>query len=672
MNPQQHPMSDRLSLIEESAIQIEKAINAVPWEDAIKSDLIAVAFVPGVKDIPSIVGDVEGTGIELDLIPFADSGAEDLTRLIKLSAEKTPEALRRFLKQEQVQWAGPVVAMHERTFAYLTHELILQIDDGADTASALALASELGFEQLRRIPYATPATYHLRAKDDQHPGRGLLDHARRLMEIPGVLAEPNLAGIAEPDVANRPELSSELWDRKQIRTEAAWKLLSEAGKPGHQAQDVVLAVVDGSLGDGHPALRDYKRYDFRYFSDQVHHLFEGNALGHGMRVAGVAAANGEGDGVMGVAPDCSVIGLFYPATELDVVDMYLWAAGIDPESPRKNFPELPRRSADVVITSVRFGFSRRLPILRPTAAAFDLIAREGRGGKGSLLFFSAGNSNADTSVDNPWAAYESNFGIAASTLDGKRELRATYSNYRGVELCAPSSESLRHPRSGIKRGILSLALAGKGNRKRAGTTPSDATDNYTDAFGGTSSAAPLAAGVAALVLTARPELKHGDVREILRGTAIGIDTSAKGAKTVWRDEKGQPAKRRSDRIQSWGYGFGRVDAKAAVKEALVYRPSSGSKRSVSKSGRSRASSGAPGIASFSLVLGLYHLILCAALFWLWPGDATQCSDSKYLAWISLVLGLYHLVVWAVLEPLRRWFKDSPDDEDPDLMDPDPG
>jgi subtilisin family serine protease len=67
---------------------------------------------------------------------------------------------------------------------------------------------------------------------------------------------------------------------------------------------------------------------------------------------------------------------------------------------------------------------------------------------------------------------------------------------------------------------------------------------------GTSFAAPVAAGVAALVMAANPGLTSGQVESILYATAV--DLGAPG-----RDD--------------W-YGFGRVDAAAAVERALVTAP----------------------------------------------------------------------------------------------------
>ena len=74
---------------------------------------------------------------------------------------------------------------------------------------------------------------------------------------------------------------------------------------------------------------------------------------------------------------------------------------------------------------------------------------------------------------------------------------------------------------------------------------------YCDDFGGTSSATPLVAGIAALVLSANKTLKWTAVRDILRSSADKID------KTHGRYEDGYSIR----------YGFGRVNAEAAVSSA---------------------------------------------------------------------------------------------------------
>lgn len=58
--------------------------------------------------------------------------------------------------------------------------------------------------------------------------------------------------------------------------------------------------------------------------------------------------------------------------------------------------------------------------------------------------------------------------------------------------------------------------------------------HYTDMFGGTSEATPLAAGIAGLVVSARPTLTNVEVREIMRETAIPIDLRQTYRGGPWR------------------------------------------------------------------------------------------------------------------------------------------
>lgn len=60
-------------------------------------------------------------------------------------------------------------------------------------------------------------------------------------------------------------------------------------------------------------------------------------------------------------------------------------------------------------------------------------------------------------------------------------------------------------------------------------------NDFTTQFGGTSAATPLAAGIATLVLTAKPSLTWAEVGEIMRTTAVRIDTGATNAAGRWMD-----------------------------------------------------------------------------------------------------------------------------------------
>ena len=126
----------------------------------------------------------------------------------------------------------------------------------------------------------------------------------------------------------------------------------------------------------------------------------------------------------------------------------MWAAGLESETGPQHplppgFPTPINPGADIITNS--FGFSVGFPISGLMSDTFDKITANGRGGKGTLLFFSAGNANTSFDLERPWAAYNKTFGIAASSLaaDGTKEIQATYSNYAEtaiIDLCAPSND----------------------------------------------------------------------------------------------------------------------------------------------------------------------------------------------------------------------------------------
>ena len=99
--------------------------------------------------------------------------------------------------------------------------------------------------------------------------------------------------------------------------------------------------------------------------------------------------------------------------------------------------------------------------------------------------------------------------------------------------------------------------------------------DYHSNFWGTSAAAPLAAGVAALVLSANPALTFVEVRQILRDTAIKFDLANNDPDGRWLDGNGTPSQQSGlPAVVSRWYGHGRIDAAAAVQAAVDFVPSS--------------------------------------------------------------------------------------------------
>lgn len=217
-----------------------------------------------------------------------------------------------------------------------------------------------------------------------------------------------------------------------------------------------------------------------------------------------------------------------------------------------------RQGADVISCSWGYadGTGSDDPLPDNIAAAFEFCVTHGRGGKGIPIFWAAGNGDESVSLDG-YAACPNVIAVAAST---SRSEKAWYSDY-GPEIwvCAPSSgdDTLG------ELSIFTTDRRGAAGYNGGSTALGDTTGDYTGDFGGTSSAAPLAAGIGALVLSANPDLHQSpssgrgrEVSEILAATAQKIGDGYTNG-------------------HSPRFGFGRIDAAAAVAEALRRRNGGG-------------------------------------------------------------------------------------------------
>ena len=98
-------------------------------------------------------------------------------------------------------------------------------------------------------------------------------------------------------------------------------------------------------------------------------------------------------------------------------------------------------------------------------------------------------------------------------------------------------------------GIWTTDRSGQAGYNAGRIAGGDAAGDYTNNFGGTSSACPGAAGVVALILSVNPALTWLEVRDVLKGACDRIDP--RGGRTM------PPATATS-------IGFGRLNAPTAV------------------------------------------------------------------------------------------------------------
>jgi subtilisin-like proprotein convertase family protein len=176
--------------------------------------------------------------------------------------------------------------------------------------------------------------------------------------------------------------------------------------------------------------------------------------------------------------------------------------------------------------------------------ALQQCAVQGRSGKGRITVFAAGNGGP-TDNSNYDGVANSRYVIAVGAITDLG-IRTFYSEPgANILICAPSN--------GGVSGIYTTDLIGSN-----GYNSSNASIglDYTDDFGGTSSASPAVAGVCALLLKQNPNLGWRDVKEILLSTATRVAASDSG----WRRNGG-------GFYFNEFYGAGLVNAKLAVQTA---------------------------------------------------------------------------------------------------------
>ena len=424
-------------------------------------------------------------------------------------------------------------------------ELVLRFAASTDDRARRSILSKHGLEIRRTNRYVADQVI-VRARRRKVAGTDLLDVANDLATMDAVrAATPNFvseyrreASTAIPVAQWHLENLGGVAQQKQgedVEAREAWA--TTRGK-----RSVVVAVLDDGVDLEHPNLKgriwrnpdrtdvDVCGRDFFLPDDQLDHFnprpkrfrfpfdqMAGNDI-HGTPCAGVVAAAGKD--AWGIAHRCRILAVkVFHADELAaderVADAIRYAA---------------TRAA---VLSCSWSGSRSPDI----ELALEDIGALGRGALGSPLFAETGNSNGSP-VAYP-ASDPNAIAVGASTDQGKI---APYSNVGPqVSVVAPSSGGIQ----GIYTTDVSLPTRGF-------SIAQGPAGLHTDDFGGTSSATPLAAGVAALVLSVNPKLRREEVKEILQRTSdkIGSGYDGNGHSTI--------------------FGYGRVNAKAAVELAKTW------------------------------------------------------------------------------------------------------
>ena len=266
-------------------------------------------------------------------------------------------------------------------------------------------------------------------------------------------------------------------------------------------QGILIAVVDDGLQHAHPEFQGaYDPYNSHDFNDNTNDPTPRDSNdGHGTSAAGVAVARAHNNHCgRGVAPGAKVAGLRLIAGPISDAT----------EAEALTFNAI----GSIDIFSCSWGPADNGIIFGPmghltkVALARYVGNKIGRLGKGSIFVWAAGNGrhNGDSCAYDAYAGSPYVFPIGAIDHEGNQAYYSeSCSNLIGV---APSS--------GANKGITTVDLMGG-----AGYAPGECTST----FGGTSSAAPLAAGVFACVLQERPDLTWRDLMHVVAKGATLIN-----------------------------------------------------------------------------------------------------------------------------------------------------
>jgi subtilisin-like proprotein convertase family protein len=260
---------------------------------------------------------------------------------------------------------------------------------------------------------------------------------------------------------------------------------------------------------------------------------------------------------------------------------------IDDATIEQLFSWAANQGADVICCSWGVG-AIYFPLSLRQRLAIHRAATEGREGKGCVITFAAGNANRPISGEieeigwsqanvkgkttwlNGFAVHPDVIAVAACTSLGRK---AAYSNWgKQIAIAAPSNNAppgawLPNVGEVLTGPPVTEILKGRGifTSDRMASL-GYALGNFTDNFGGTSSACPVVAGVAALVLSVNPDLTAAEVKELLQRTADKLVDPTPDPQLKLR--KGTY----SAQGHSEWLGYGKVNAARAVQEALRLRP----------------------------------------------------------------------------------------------------
>lgn len=354
---------------------------------------------------------------------------------------------------------------------------------------------------------------------------------------------------------------------------------------GWTGSGVTIAIVDDGTQGNHPDLSPgfLNDYSWGFGKTQATNLAEsyrGSPVlpglanagdNHGTAVAGVAGARGDnGIGVTGAAPLANIAALrFLGAVDPNGrSDNEIQAAAIlyQGQTDVGGNPD-PFATHDWSTTPVRvknhsYGPDPGYQIYEDFQMVIDAL--DTSASNGVLHVFAAGNQRTDWSTADSNKIFElvlpQTIAVTALGSDGTFSVYSSYG--ANTFVTAPSSD---FPGFGITTTDRIGSSDGY-NKDPSDPDPSlDFADgyNYTNKFGGTSSASPLVAGIMALGVQANPNMDVRMAKHLMVQTNRKVDPTDSSATGGWITNA-------AGNEFNNNYGFGLIDAGAFTEEATQY------------------------------------------------------------------------------------------------------
>ncbi len=319
---------------------------------------------------------------------------------------------------------------------------------------------------------------------------------------PGVrFVEPDVLLPIAPRAWDDPARGGQ-WYADQLGMEELW-----AVSTGNA--EVRVAVIDSGIDIAHPdlapaVLAPYDALDQDEDPSPPCRNPETDCDTHGTSVSGVILARGNnGEGIVGMCPDCTLV----------PIRMLGEAGGGSLSTTIRAFEHAIEN--DVAVINNSWGYTEHVAVPRTLSEVIRRASTEGRGGKGALVVFAAGNADRELLADEMEALPE----ILCVSATDSYGYPTNYTNYGDpVDVSAPSATVTITPGGGT-----------------------------TTTFGGTSAAAPVASGIAAWAAAQDPDLTAAELRELVVATAVP-------SPLVPPSEDGHDAY----------YGYGEIDAQAIL------------------------------------------------------------------------------------------------------------